>query len=170
MKVIADQLPVKTNRLIIRKINKDDCNDYYEIFGSSFISRYDDYEPIKTEDADENIAEILENYEQNSDEQEFAVEEPESGRMIGVLYIYNETNTISIGYHFNQQFHGKGYAIETLQSWIPMLKNCFEKPVKALVHPDNEPSKRLLTKLGFKFHCSRLLPETNTPEEEYILK
>ncbi len=169
MKVIADRLPVKTNRLIIRKLNKDDSNDYFEIFGSNFISRYDDYEPIKPEEADENIAEILEKYEENADEQEYAVEEPNSHRMIGVLYIHIEDDSISIGYHFNQQFHGKGYALETLQTWIPMLKNCFGKQIKALVHPDNEPSKRLLAKLGFTFHCSRILTETNTPEDEYIL-
>ncbi len=169
MKNIASFLPATTNRLIIRQINSADQADYFEIFGSSFISRYDDYEPITFNEAKNNIEDINQGYINQSCEQEYAVEEPNSHKMIGVLYIHIGDESVAIGYHFNQQFHGKGYALETLQCWIPILKSCFEKQIKALVHPDNEPSKRLLRKIGFNLHCSRILPDTNTPEEEYVL-
>jgi len=170
MNRINSFLPLRTNRLIIRPIALGDQQDYFEIFGDSFISRYDDYQPISFDEAKTNIDDIIAGYASESLEQEYAVEELSSGKMIGVLYIHVEEATVSIGYHFNKEWHGHGVAIKALKSWIPLLVSCFNKQVRALVHPGNEPSKRLLAKLGFSLFTFRILPDTGTPEEEYRLE
>jgi RimJ/RimL family protein N-acetyltransferase len=111
---------------------------------------YDDFEPISAEDANRNIREIMENYTHDSNEHEYGVELMETKTTIGILYMKEEETRTLIGYHFNEDFHGKGYAIEAVQNYISWIKSNSEKKIEALVDYKNLPSIKLLKKLGFE--------------------
>ena len=70
--------------------------------------------------------------------------------------------TCTIGYKLDQDYVGHGYAFEALEKAIDVVFNelSFHR-IEALIHPINEPSLRLIGKLGFKFEgiaksCIRL--------------
>lgn len=58
----------------------------------------------------------------------------------------------SIGYKFDSDYHGKGYALEACQATIPVLfSNYHIHRLEARVSLDNLPSIRLLEKLDFTY-------------------
>ncbi len=157
-----------TNRLHIRPLDTKDIADYFEIFGNPVISRYDDFAPITQEEAAAGMAETIKNYQIPNQELELAVVETSSGKTIGILYFNPTPEPATIGYHFNESRHGRGYASEALTAWVAWLDKNGYKTLKALVHPENKASKRVLEKLGFHHHSTQTLPGTETPEEVYI--
>ncbi len=162
---------ITTKRLKIRKLHPKDITDYYEIFANPVICRFDDFVPITLEEASNWIPCAIDNYSNPENEQELAVEESASGKLIGILFLNPKADPASIGYHFNETYHGMGYASEALAAWVASLKTT-RQPLflKALVHPDNKASKRVLEKLGFEYHSTHFMPETGAPEEVYLLK
>ncbi len=165
-----DNWEVDTKRLKIRKLTTEDVLDYFQIFGNPVICRYDDFIPISLDEATNWLPLAINNYSNPKTEQEWAVEEVATGKLIGILYFNPTVDPASIGYHFNETFHGMGYASEALAAWIEKLRKQNHINLKALVHPDNKASKRVLEKLGFHHHSTHTLPETNEPEEVYLLK
>ena len=157
-----------TKRLLIRPLGLQDIADYFEIFGNPEISRYDDFAPITMEEAASGMAEAIENYQIPNHELELAVVETSSGKTIGILYFNPTQEPATIGYHFNESRHGRGYASEALATWVAWLEENGHKTLKALVHPENKASKRVLEKLGFHHHSTHTLPGTDTPEEVYL--
>jgi len=144
-------MQIKTERLIIRELAADDAQDYFEIFGNPAISKYDDFSPIKEDEAAENIAEILEEYKNDSDEKEYGVELEAEKKITGVLYLHREGDYFFIGYHFNEKYHGRGLAFEAVTAFISYLENSTGREVRGIVDPENKPSIKLLIKLSFEF-------------------
>ena len=157
-----------TKRLYIRPLDTKDVADYFEIFGNPAISRYDDFAPITLEEAASGMAATIQNYQNPNQDQELAVVETSSGKTIGILYFNPTQEPPTIGYHFNESRHGQGYASEALTAWVTWLEKNGYKTLKALVHPQNKASIRVLEKLGFHHHTTHTLPGTDTPEEVYI--
>lgn len=143
---------INTERLKIRKFNLNDHTDYYEIFGNPVIAKFDDFEPITKEQAIVDVKCLIENYNNsNPEELEFAVELLVEKKVIGVMTIKFKEDGIYIGYHFNEKYHDKGFALEATQSFIPWLKKEYNKKIRAVTDPENVPSIKLLNKLGFHF-------------------
>lgn len=140
---------IKTSRLTIRKLGYADCSDYYQIFGNPAISRYDDFVPIEEGEAHANIERIIDHYNQNANELEFAVEYRDEKKVIGVLALLIEDDTVYIGFHFNEAYHGRGLATEAVVAFLPWLRKTYHLPVKAVTDPANQASIRVLGKLGF---------------------
>ncbi len=140
---------IKTNRLTIRKLGFADCRDYYEIFGNPNISRYDDFDPIREGESRANIERIIDHYNKNASELEFAVEYREEQKVIGVLALLIEDGTVYIGFHFNEAYHGRGLATEAVIAFLPWLHKTYHLPIKAVTDPANQSSIRVLGKLGF---------------------
>lgn len=141
---------IKTSRLHIRKLGYRDCDDYYEIFGNPDIAKYDDFEPIEPGETRSNIERIIRSYEQQGNDQEFAVEHRGERKVIGVLAILIEDETLFLGFHFNGRYHGQGLATEAVAAFIPWLAKNWDLPIKAVTDPANRPSIKLLGKLGFQ--------------------
>ncbi len=148
-------MQIKTERLLIRELEEKDARDYFEIFGNPAIARYDDYEPIRESDADENIADIIAGYRCDKPEKEYGAELQEEGKIIGVLYQHAEEIYFFIGYHFNENYHGRGFAIEAVNAFVNHLESTSGREVRAIVDPENSPSIKLLGKLSFVFHEER---------------
>ena len=162
---------IKTKRVLIRKLVKKDAEDYFQIFGNPAIAKYDDFSPITREEADKDIDDIIKTDCRNSKEKEFAVELQAEKKIIGVLFLKIENSYISIGYHFNEKYHGKGLATEAVKAFIDYLEKKYSKEIRAIVDPLNEQSIKLLKKLSFVF-----IKEKKTKKEdksimtEYIYK
>lgn len=149
---LVDTLPFSTKRLVIRRYSLDDRQDYFEIFGNPNISKYDEFDPIDLPTATINIQEILDWYENGSPEQSYAVELPTAKKAIGCLYHKaNKNGDIFIGYHFNEAFHGNGYAAESVAAYTYWLLEQTSGNVMAISDPENISSINLLKKIGFEF-------------------
>ena len=102
----------------------------------------------------------------------------ETGKVIGeIFYVKEEPDTYSVGWNFNEQFHGKGYASESAQAFIDYL---FDKDdarrVYAYVEVDNFASQKLCERLGlrqegyFVEFISFIKNEDGTPKYEDTLQ
>lgn len=155
----VDTLPLSTERLEIRRYRLDDRQDYFEIFSNPNIAKYDEFEPIDLPTATENIKEILEWYKTDFHEQSFAVELKTEKKGIGCMYHkIDESGNIYIGYHFNEKYHGKGYAQEAVLAYVYWLLDQTSGNILAVCDAENESSIRLLQKCGFVFaHSDRVI-------------
>lgn len=163
------KLPKETERLIIRRLTHADTPDYHEIFGNPRVCALDDFAAISREEAEESVRLILERYEVDWDEQEWGVELKGGGKCIGVLALIVKKGVAYIGYHFNEAYHGRGYAREAVRAWLPLLGQTYNLPVKALVDPANIPSIALLEKVGFVFERRRMLRQKGGPDKPELV-
>jgi RimJ/RimL family protein N-acetyltransferase len=56
-----------------------------------------------------------------------------------------------VGYHFNEKFHGKGYALEAMTAFIFWLHKNTGREILAVTDTRNERSINLLLNIGFEF-------------------
>ena len=118
----------------------------------------------------------------------FAIEELSNpGRVIGTIGV-PFPDPPECGYMFRKEFWGKGYATETLQAWlqrywalprkeveveeeVPGYKRSADENgvmrevLRAMTVLDNEGSKRVLEKCGFKYLTKELEEDTHFPGE-----
>ncbi|MCF2140680.1 MAG: GNAT family N-acetyltransferase [Candidatus Lokiarchaeota archaeon] len=143
-----------TERLKLRKPQKDDEQIQKEILQDKEIMRYIGMEPFKTIDDVRN-------------EMKWFIDLVEKGEGIRWIIALKETNECigdigfhrldkrhfkcEIGYKLKRSFWGKGYMTEAGKS---ALNYAFDKlnvnRIEGLVDPRNLPSIRLLERLGFK--------------------
>jgi [ribosomal protein S5]-alanine N-acetyltransferase len=163
-------MKLETERLIIRPVTPEDTADYFEIFGNPHIARYDDFPlTMNVEDAKNDIIRILSNYQSQTGDQEYAVQLRESGKVIGVLAYRIKESFAYIGYHFNESYHGHGFATEAMFAFLPWLIENEPYGIHAAVDPKNQPSIKVLDKLGFRYIETRsILGEYGDTENEWI--
>ena len=144
---------LETERLILRRFNKDDWQDLYEYLSDEAVVRYEPY-GVFTEEECKQAAISRAN-------QEFfwAICLKESGsvagKLIGNIYFQQqnppEFMCWSLGYVLNPRYQGQGYATEGCQA---ILEHGFTKMhvrrVAAMCNPENTPSWNLLERLGLR--------------------
>ena len=87
----------------------------------------------------------------SNDSLQLAIAHKENDDLVGDIFIARKEKCITIGYTVNFKHHRKGYAYEIINALISYLFDNFKGyEIVALVHPDNEPSKKLLEKLNFE--------------------
>lgn len=135
---------IETDRLILRPFTMDDFDDLYEYISDAKVVEYEPYKPLTREEARENLK-----WRCTTDEM-FAVALKENGKVIGNVYFGNrDFNSKEIGYVFNKNFWGKGYAKEACRA---VIADAFENGIHrvfAELDPDNENSRHLVESLGF---------------------
>ena len=71
--------------------------------------------------------------------------------MVGEIVVMPNEGTISLGYTLSYRHHRKGYAFEALTALIDLLHGRYpEWDFISFTEPENEPSKALLKKLGYR--------------------
>jgi len=143
---------LETERLTIRNFTISDWEALHEVinqFESSEFAAYDQQWPTSPEE----IKKITEWFA--SGDSYFAVCLKDTGRFVGFVSLNQEQKEdcreLNIGYIFNFDYHGKGYATEACQA---ALGHVFER-LQALrvvtgTAAVNRASCRLLERLGFK--------------------
>ncbi|HEY3487913.1 MAG TPA: GNAT family N-acetyltransferase [Gammaproteobacteria bacterium] len=140
-----------TFRLHLRKFTLQDARDYFEIFSNPNICRFDDFDPINRDKARADVGKIVADYAAGAGENEYAVELKTRRKVIGVLFAKEADDAVYVGYHFNEKFHGKGYALEAMSAFIFWLHKHTGREILAVTDTRNERSINLLLNIGFEF-------------------
>ncbi len=135
-----------TDRLKIRRIEKEDWTDIYEYLSDEEVIKYEPY-GVMTEDEVRGETEKRVNHESF-----YAVCLRENGKMIGNFYLEKDDfDTYEIGYVFNRTFHKKGFATEGAEAILDYAFNDLKAwRVTAMCNPENKASWKLLERLGFR--------------------
>ena len=137
---------METSRLLIRRFTSDDWKDLFEYLSQDFVVKYEPYDVFTEESS------IQEAVKRSKDKNFWAVCLKESGKVIGNIYLAaRDFDTWELGYAFNAHYHGKGYATEAACAMVDdVFKNHNARRVIAMCNPLNEPSWKLLERLGMR--------------------
>lgn len=140
-------MDIKTDRLYIRDLRKDDWPEMKRIFADFSRSEYAAYDrPLPAED--EGAKALTEKFA--GSRLFFTVHLLESGKMIGYVCFHRNGDIFDLGYCFHSAYHANGYAYESTSAVIEYFaKERGAANFTAETALDNVPSRRLLEKLGF---------------------
>jgi len=148
--------PLKTERLVLRPFEIGDLDDVHAYRSRCEVSRFLYDEPLGHEETAEKLSKWAELYELTEAGQSLAlaVVLVEANQVIGEVdlkWLNEEHRQGEIGYIFNPDFHGEGYAREAAEV---MLRLGFEElglhRIIAECDSRNEPSWRLMERLGMR--------------------
>lgn len=138
-----------TERLVVRTFAPEDWRDLHEYLSQEEVVRFEPEEPQD----EAHCREIAEKWSAGTTF--WAVCLRNEGKMIGHVYFAQrepkEWQTWEIGYVFNPQFHGSGYATEACRA---VMQRAFDElgahRIVAMCDPLNAPSWRLLERLHMR--------------------
>lgn len=154
MSGLALDLPIGTERLVLRPHRMDDLDDLARFHGDPDVVRYVPW-PVRDRAATEETLRVkLTQTELVAHGQwlVLAVEVRETGRVVGeVLLKWASDGQGEVGFAFARDAQGQGYAAEAASA---MLRLGFDDlgfdRITAVAVEGNEPSVRLLGRLGFR--------------------
>ena len=135
---------METKRLIIRKFIPDDWQDLYEYLSQTQVVKYEPYDVFTEAES------IQEAVRRSEDDRFWAVCLKDCGKLIGNICLSKQDfDTWELGYVFNQNYQGMGYATEAAAFLIDyVFKNHNARRITAMCNPLNKPSWKLLERLG----------------------
>lgn len=146
-------VPVKTERLTIRPFSLDDAAFILRLLNEpGFIRNIGDKGVRDLESAGDYLRNgPLESYRQfGFGMWRVGLRDDDTPVGIAGLLKRDYLDDIDIGYALLPEFHGTGYAFEATSAVMRYAREQLKKKrVLAIVNEDNEPSIRLLRKLGF---------------------
>ncbi|MEN6316987.1 MAG: GNAT family protein [Clostridiaceae bacterium] len=140
---------LETERLIIRNFVKNDWKDLYEYLSLKEVLKY---EPSCESDEEDCMKKAVERSKSNTF---LAVCLKENGKMIGHIYFSQvepkEYLTWEIGYIFNPEFYGRGYATEASRGILQYgIEELGAHRIIAMCNPENTASWKLLERLSMR--------------------
>ena len=139
---------IDTERLTIRYVVDEDWEDMLKLFTDFSNSPYVYY------DLEKPLDEAGARYrtERYADSRIFyAVSLKDSDEVFAYICVHDDGPSHDVGYCFRSDFHGKGYASEAVGAIIRFYNEHYGvKKFTAGTAIANEPSVKLLTRLGFK--------------------
>lgn len=136
---------IETKRLVLRNFRPEDAEDLYAYLHQPTAPCF-----FSMALKDRNAAEDEAGQRSESDEY-LAVCLKDTGRLIGDVFAMPEEDTYSIGWNFNPEFGGQGYATEAAQSLLTHLFTTVKaRRLYAYVEEVNAPSRRLCERLGMR--------------------
>ncbi|WP_046214358.1 GNAT family N-acetyltransferase [Paenibacillus wulumuqiensis] len=153
---VFGHLPVlETERLLLRPVTKEDREDMYLYGADSELTRYVTWHTYQTiEDADTFIEYLLDRYEQGQ-VAPWAIQDKESGRMIGTAGFVNWNITqfrAEVGYVLARPYWNRGYMTEAMEAILQF--GCEQMKlmrIEARCMTGNIGSTRVLEKLGMQY-------------------
>ncbi len=135
----------ETERLILRRYIKEDLQDLFEYLSDKETVKYEPYKPLSFDETVENLQ-----WRIGTDEMT-AVELKNSHKMIGNVYMgKRDFDAMEIGFVFNRNYWGNGYAAESCKALIQQAFLNGVHRIYAECDPDNQNSWKLLEALGFQ--------------------
>lgn len=167
-------LILETDRLRLRRLAPADASFIFELVNDpSFIQNIGDRNVRSEEDAVRYIQNgPMASYERHGFGL-YCVELKESAVPIGICGPLKR-DTLEhpdIGFAFLPQFRGQGYAIESAAAVMKYSREVLGlEEIAAITTPTNEPSIKLLEKLGFKFQQVKSLTDDESPLKLFLSK
>ena len=152
-KLLLPMLTLKTDRLLLRRLRKEDAEDLFESFADADSARLDSgTEPF--DEMDDEYSELFGKI--CASETKYAIVLRQTGRAIGLVSLKEkddrQVEAMEIGYCINPSQQRRGYASEAVSAMLKLLQeelkldlvlaNCVEL---------NDASLKLLDKLGFVY-------------------
>ncbi|MDD3242112.1 MAG: GNAT family N-acetyltransferase [Eubacteriales bacterium] len=153
-----------TQRLVIRRFTADDWQDLYDYLSKPEVVKYEPYEPMTLEECKEQAV------WRAGQESFWAVCLKDTGKVIGNLYFQRQEpehwRTWELGYVFNDDFWGHGYATEAAQALVEYAFTHWRMHrLIAMCNPDNAASWKLMERLGMRRECHKLLATSFKDDE-----
>lgn len=144
----------ETERLKIRQLIDSDADELFIVYGDAEAMVYvDDGDPIKYEDCIRWIEVTRRNYAKYGYGMS-AIELKSSGELIGFCGLVhpNQQPEAEIKYALKRAYWGQGFATETVAGMLAYGAREFGiERVIATIDPRNDPSRRVLHKVGMTF-------------------
>ena len=146
----------RTERLMLRHFTPGDLEGFMAMHSDPEVVRYVPYPPLTREEAEERLRFMatMTAIDDEAQNLRFAVVLPETGELIGDVSLWsspNDRHQAEIGYVFNPQFHGRGYATEAVAE---LLRIGFEEAglhrITANADARNTPSVRVMERVGMR--------------------
>lgn len=164
---------IKTKRIGFSKWNNDDLNLAVELWGDKEVTRFICASGIFTK---QDIIHRLETEIRNDKLfgiQYWPIFDLSTEELIGCCGIRpfdSEPQSYEIGFHLRKKYWGMGYASEAANAVIDYSFNHLSAhKLFAGHHPQNEASKKLLTKLGFRYIGKEFYKPTGLYHPSYEL-
>lgn len=143
---------ILTDRLLIRKLEITDNNDFFKYLSLPEIYEFQSFKPKDIKESESFFRGIPELPDVQNTWFQLAVCMKENNRLIGDIGIhFLADDQTEIGYTTAPDFQGHGYTAESLNAVFGYLFNDLNKHrIIASVDPDNLRSIRLLHKLGMR--------------------
>ena len=140
---------LETERLILRRFTSDDWRDLHEYLSQETVVKYEPYNVYTEEESKEEAV------NRSTDEAFWAVCLKENNKLIGNIYFQQQEPKVfmtwEIGYVFNPEYYGNGYATEGCKE---ILRYAFEelkaRRIVAMCNPKNTASWGLLERLKMR--------------------
>ncbi|WP_328531805.1 GNAT family N-acetyltransferase [Nocardioides sp. NBC_00368] len=155
--VLAPDYPITTERLLLRPIDVErDLDDLHAYLSREDVCRYIPAVPKDRDALRESYAawkrpSVL---RREGEVLCLGVEDRDSGRLIGDVVLFwhsKEQRSGEIGYAFNPEFHGQGFATETARALLGLAFDGLGlHRVTARVDERNEASARVIERLGMR--------------------
>lgn len=143
---------IQTERLTIRRLRYDDADAYLDMFTDQPTCDDDGGYPAFTV-RDEAFEQLMRDF--SADPTRYVIESRASGILLGVIHFMppltmRAVPCIEIGYCIHRNHRRRGYAYEAVSALLPVLHaDLGYTLVLAGAFAFNQPSRRLLEKLGF---------------------
>lgn len=164
---------IKTKRIGFSKWNDTDLNLANQLWGDKDVTRFI---CATGKFANQDIINRLETEIHNYKEfhiQYWPIFELVTEELIGCCGIRpfkSETHSYEIGFHLRKRYWGIGYALEAAKAVIDYSFTVLRaEKLYAGHHPQNEASKKLLTKLGFQYIKKKYYEPTGLYHPSYEL-
>lgn len=154
-KIIFKVFPeFESERLLFRNIELGNAKDLFLIRSNDDVMRFMDVPGFESiDDAEKLINSVEESYKKQTGIN-WAIIEKQSKSFVGYFGFFRiipEHCRAEIGYALKPEYWGKGYMHETLKRMVRFgFDNMKLHSIEANVNPDNEKSKKVLEKIGFK--------------------
>ena len=135
----------ETERLVLRRYIEEDLQDLFEYLSDKEVVKYEPNKPLTHDETKDNLEWRI------GTEEMIAVELKNSHKMIGNVYMgKREFEALEIGYVFNRNYCGHGYAVESCNALIQQAFSNGTHRIYAECDPNNMSSWKLLETLGFQ--------------------
>ena len=140
------QRTLETERLLLRPLALSDAEDVFEYAGDPMVSQYMPYQPHPNVEATKEWLSQI-----KPEDGEFAFVLKSTGKVIGAGSArINEDGRCVIGYNFNRQYWGRGYATEAAKGLISWAYTHLDARDFSACHAtENTASANVLRKCGF---------------------
>ncbi|MBQ7474871.1 MAG: GNAT family N-acetyltransferase [Clostridia bacterium] len=146
---------IKTERLILRRMEKRDFRDMFEYASDPDVTRYLLWSPHRNErQTVQYLAYVKGRYKEGAF-YDWAITDRETGKMIGTCGFSSfnpDHNSGEVGYVLNKKYWGCGIAAEALSAVIRFgFARLGLHRIEAKYMVGNEQSRRVMEKVGMKF-------------------
>ena len=139
---------IETERIIIRNFETKDTAGLYEYLANPPVNCF--YSE-KVNSYDEAVIKIKERQNIDIKGKYYAVCLRDSDYIIGELFAHKEGHdTYSVGWNFNLNYGGKGYATEAAEGLLNYLFEKDARRIYAYAEDDNISSQKLCERLGMR--------------------